>query len=1217
MQTSYSNTTAKYLVSIVMMLASFCLSSQTILLSDGFENGKGSWIFSTSQGGNDYLIKSGYGYNSTFAVRCGTLGNPNFMISPVVSFEANKPYKISFMAYSSRTNSRKIEVYYNQTAALNGSETLIGTIDEVPVTYTSFTVNLSNPPAGNYYIILKGIIKANTWVDLCIDDIKVVRTQNYIPTVTITHPANNATPVAGQPLTVVVDAADTDGTITQVKLFYRSELFGTALSSPYEFTIPNIPIGSSTVYAKAYDNSGDSITTPVLTFTGVNTAPSCTVAVSSATINQGDPMTFSAEAVDTDGNIESVSFFVNNERVANVTTAPYTFRWSSPKPGIYNVFAVATDNTGLTGNSDTLTIASAASTFGYILSENFEDGVNNWKLSTNSGGNDWRWQSSGGVNGTACLRRQNTGLNFLTNNNICFFEAATYQVNISAKSQSANTYYLQAGLINGVDTVWSNLSNAVTTSFSTISLAINNPKASYCYFIVRGVKAGTSTYVEFFVDDISVIGSGGMPNIGPTVKVLSPANLSELSLNTPVAISAQAYDLNGTVSKVEYFIGKNKIGESSISPYSVSWTPSSAGVYSLKAVCTDNEGQLNMTTITVYVNYSDRKVYDYIVSSYLGEEAGSGKVWGAKVLSDGVIVLACDWGALVPEGAILHLLNGANGSSRGTIVRISADGKKILSLTKIADYAVDLSIDDSDNLYVAAANKGMIKLNRLADKMLDSKVFNKNVYRVDAGKTGYSAVLARAGYDFDGKKWDKVSVFVMDPLGNILTSFGGASTYTNDVCIDETTQSVVVVGWRNIYTNAKDNGNWLPVDIPGYKIYSFSGTLKYEGYNWSGDPSSPDWLNRSENNMADTRIARVSVGDDGILYFMAEVSGGNHPLRYSPYDIMKKVRFVGGDHFHVLSQVGTEFHTFIGRINLHNGEYVEGQSFTARLSSGAGNTLEAEHGNVQADEDGRVYFTGSSASGLPLTRDSLASLSYTGGAFIYVMNPTLQIREYVDRVVIKNNGYDIGVRKFANYDKTIVYGGSVSYDAAGKEKQYQLFLKNPLQSVFYGEPNQQSGFFAMIGGTIPATYQLTINGEVKGMYTEGTKIPLDANDYSGGLNFIRWSNGENYISDSTSVTTVFSMPGKNISLNALCETLTTITEPHNLKFKIYPNPAADRLYVSTNSLQPVKLTITDLTGKMIMENIIQPEASLDLKLLAKGVYIVSVEKHARQKLIVQ
>lgn len=1204
------------------LVLTLMLSSQTVLLNEGFENGKGSWVFSTTAGGNDFLIKPDKGFNSTNALRCGTVGNPNFAISPAVTFAANKPYKISFMAYAGRVNTRKIEVFYNTTAALNGSETLIGTIDEVPATYTSFTLNLTNPPAGVKYIIFRGVIKGtnNNWVDLVLDDIKVTQTTNYIPTAAITQPLNSATPTAGQPLAVTVEAADSDGSVTLVKLFYRGEFFGSTTTAPYQFSIPNLPLGNSAFYARAYDNSGDSVTTSTVSVVGVNTGPAATLIAPAGnlSISQADSVTFTATAADTDGVIESVAFYVNNERVALIKNAPYTFKWADSRPGSYQLYALSTDNTGLVGSTDTVTISSQATSYGYLFVENFEEGLNNWIVSLNSGGNDWKARANAGVNATNCVRRQSTDKNFMRYDNLLYFGVGNYQVKVTAKANNAtNSYFLQAGIIIDADTVWSTTSAKVATTFTTYDLQINNTKSGYGYFIFRGLKAGTSTYIELLIDDLILIGAGGEANIAPIVKIVSPTNTSEVSLNTPTTITSQAYDLFGSVAKVEYFVSNQKIGEATTLPFAVQWTPANAGVYNLKAVATDNEGKTGENSITIFVNHADRKVYDYVVSSYLGGEAGSGKVWGTKVLSDGVIVLACDWGTVIPEGAVLHLLNGATLNSRGTIVRVSADGKKILSLTKISDYAVDLSIDNTDNIYVAAANKGIIKLNRLADEVIYAKTFTRNVYRVDAGKTGFSAVLARPDYDFDGKKWDKVTVYLLDRDANVVSTYGGASTYTNDVCIDETTQSVVVVGWRNTKTNARDNTNWLPVDIPGFKIFSFSGALKYEGYNWAADPASPNWLNRAENNMADTRISRASMGEDGLLYFMAEVSGGNHPLRYSPYDNMKKVRFVGGDHFHVLSNVGTEFHTFVARMNLHNGAYIEGQSFTARLSTGAGNTLEAEHGNVQADADGRMYFTGSSAAGTPLTRDLLPEINYTGGAFLYIMNPTLQTRELVCRVSQRKNAYDVGVRQFSNYDKTIVYGGSIAFDAIGKENQYKLFLKNPLQNSFFGAAQQESGFFAVIGGTIPAQYELKINGVSKGMFNEGSKIALNAADYLVGEPFVCWSNGGNYISDSTAVSTMFSMPGKNVDLIAESNTTTNEFGIQDLKLSFFPNPTTGLLKIGGNTAQLLSIKIYDATAKLVYDIKVTGGTTINLSHLNKGAYVIEINKLIREKLLIK
>ena len=57
-----------------------------------------------------------------------------------------------------------------------------------------------------------------------------------------------------------------------------------------------------------------------------------------------------------------------------------------------------------------------------------------------------------------------------------------------------------------------------------------------------------------------------------------------------IAISADASDGDGTISKVEFFTGRNKLGEATTSPYSITWSNVPAGGYSLYAIATDNTG---------------------------------------------------------------------------------------------------------------------------------------------------------------------------------------------------------------------------------------------------------------------------------------------------------------------------------------------------------------------------------------------------------------------------------------------------------------------------------------------------------------------------------------------------------------------------------------------------------------------------------------------------
>ena len=115
----------------------------------------------------------------------------------------------------------------------------------------------------------------------------------------------------------------------------------------------------------------------------------------------------------------------------------------------------------------------------------------------------------------------------------------------------------------------------------------------------------------------------------------------------------------------------------------------------------------------------------------------------------------------------------------------------------------------------------------------------------------------------------------------------GASQYGSDIAIDEASQTVINLGFKNVQAQTKIGR--LPVFISVVKGHNFDGTLKYNAYDWEADSNmvvdgrtvpNPRYVNRIDNNMADARAYRAEIGQDGKLYILHEVSGGNQMFRY-------------------------------------------------------------------------------------------------------------------------------------------------------------------------------------------------------------------------------------------------------------------------------------------------------------------------------------------------
>jgi hypothetical protein len=76
----------------------------------------------------------------------------------------------------------------------------------------------------------------------------------------------------------------------------------------------------------------------------------------------------------------------------------------------------------------------------------------------------------------------------------------------------------------------------------------------------------------------------------PVVLITSPSNGTSYIETATVAINATASDADGNISLVEFYNGATLLGSDAVSPYSFTWTPVTAGSYSITAKAIDNHG---------------------------------------------------------------------------------------------------------------------------------------------------------------------------------------------------------------------------------------------------------------------------------------------------------------------------------------------------------------------------------------------------------------------------------------------------------------------------------------------------------------------------------------------------------------------------------------------------------------------------------------------------
>ncbi len=140
---------------------------------------------------------------------------------------------------------------------------------------------------------------------------------------------------------------------------------------------------------------------------------------------------------------------------------------------------------------------------------------------------------------------------------------------------------------------FSNISNGPGAVF-TINYAAASPGQTLTIRWKLAIARGADANVTLQAATLSTSGA----NNPPIATLTSPTKNANFAAPASIALSANASDPDGSVAKVEFFEGANKIGESQsvTSPYTASWNNVPTGRYTLTAVATDNGGETTIST---------------------------------------------------------------------------------------------------------------------------------------------------------------------------------------------------------------------------------------------------------------------------------------------------------------------------------------------------------------------------------------------------------------------------------------------------------------------------------------------------------------------------------------------------------------------------------------------------------------------------------------------
>jgi regulation of enolase protein 1 (concanavalin A-like superfamily) len=376
---------------------------------------------------------------------------------------------------------------------------------------------------------------------------------NQAPTVTLTSPAAGATYTAPATISLAAAASDPDGTVARVAFYSGSTLIATDTTSPFTASWSAAVAGTFGLRAVATDNEGGttSSATVNVTVTGSgNQAPTVSFRSpsQSATFAAPAEILLEASASDSDGTVTRVDLYQGTTLLKADSTAPYSYRVRRVPAGSYQFRAVARDNDGATRTATVDVTVNAAGNQAPAVS-----------------------LTSPGQNAT-------------------FTAPATMLVAASATDPDGTV--ARVDLYQGTTLLKSDTTSPYSFDWTGV------PAGSYQLTAVARDNDGatrTSTVVN-----VTVNGAG---NQAPSVAITSPSSGATFIAPASLTIAASASDADGTIARVDFYVGSLLIATDTSSPYSAAWSSVASGIYTLTAVARDNGGATR-TSAAITVNVS-------------------------------------------------------------------------------------------------------------------------------------------------------------------------------------------------------------------------------------------------------------------------------------------------------------------------------------------------------------------------------------------------------------------------------------------------------------------------------------------------------------------------------------------------------------------------------------------------------------------------------------
>lgn len=429
-------------------------------------------------------------------------------------------------------------------------------------------------------------------------------------------PTNGMLAVVGDtiPVTVRILPDFPNAVPSRVDFYQGGVLFHSLTNPPFTAVPTNVPPGSNTFYAIAYDSVGTPVQSGVATVFVQKIGVTILMPVANTLFATTNPIPIHAWGYAPDGIMTNIVFFVDGLRIGSDDTFPFSAVWSNVVGGSHRITAVGRSDRGAAYAAEGVSVGVAR---GFVSFDSV------WRYLDNGSNQGTNWigidfddslwasgmaplgygDSAGRFPATTNSFGPNPGNKYVTT----YLRQGFVVTNVGSFDRLALSIERDDGAvvyINGAEAGRFNMpSGTITHNTLAPAPAFDDGNFRFNLNVSPSLLVeGTNTLaVEVHQDSqsssdlwfqSSIVGVPRIVhNLSPLVSITRPTNYQHFLSPASIMLQADALDPDGAVTRVEYLANGSTIGNSTnASEYTVFWNPSAVGAYTLTAVAFDNQG---------------------------------------------------------------------------------------------------------------------------------------------------------------------------------------------------------------------------------------------------------------------------------------------------------------------------------------------------------------------------------------------------------------------------------------------------------------------------------------------------------------------------------------------------------------------------------------------------------------------------------------------------